>query len=71
MQGDRCRTRLPITINLLRTLKRELQQWHYSLAEQQMLRSAFTLVFYGFLHASEYLNLQWLDISYNSRITLT
>ena len=52
------------------TLKCELQQWHYSLAEQQMLWSAFTLVFYGFLCASEYLNLQWLDISYNSRITI-
>ena len=35
-----------------------------------MLWSAFTLAFYGFLHASEYLNLQWLDISNNSRITI-
>ena len=57
MQGDRCRTRLPITINLLRTLKRKLQQSHYSIAEQRMLWSAFTLAFYGFLRASEYLNL--------------
>ena len=70
MQGDRCRTRLPITINLLRTLKRELQQSHYSLAEQRMLWSAFTLAFYGFLRASEYLNLQWSDISHNNRITI-
>ena len=27
MQGDRCLTRLRITINPLLTLKRELQQW--------------------------------------------
>ena len=53
MQFDRCRIHLPITINLLRTMKRELQQSHYSLAEQRMLWSAFTLVFYGFLHASD------------------
>ena len=37
MQGDRCPTRLPITVNLLQTLKCELQQSHYSLAEQRML----------------------------------
>ena len=35
-----------------------------------MLWFAFTLAFYGFLRASEYLNLQWLDISCNSRITI-
>ena len=58
MQGNRCCTRLPITINLLDTLKRELQQSRYSLTEQQMLRCALTIAFYGFLCASEYLNLQ-------------
>ena len=70
MQGDRCRTHLPITINLLRTLKRELQQSHYSLAEQRMLWSAFMLAFYGFLCASKYLNLQWSDVGHNNRITI-
>ena len=70
MQGDQCYIRLPITINLLRILKRELQQSHYSIAEQRMLWSAFMLAFCSFLHASEYLSLQWLDINYNNRITI-
>ena len=71
MQGDGCRIRLPITINTLHTIKRELRQSHYSLAEQRMLWSAFTLAFYGFLRASEYLNLRWSDITHTDKITVT
>ena len=41
MQGNNCCTHLPITINLLHTLKCELQQSHYSLAEQRTLWSVF------------------------------
>jgi len=37
MKGDQTRTRLPITINLFRTLKHALPELHYSLAEQRML----------------------------------
>ena len=70
MQGDRCCTRLPITINILHTLKCELQQSHFSLAEKRMLWSTFTLAFYGFLRASEYLNLSWSDISHTDKITI-
>ena len=71
MQGDQTRTRLPITINLLRTLKHALRESHYSLAEQRMLWATFTLAFYGFLRASEYINLQWSDITHTDRITIT
>ena len=35
-----------------------------------MLWDAFTLALYGFLCSSEYLILQWLDISCNNRITI-
>lgn len=70
MQGDGCRTRLPITTNILHTLKCELRQSHYSLAEKRMLLSAFTLAFYGFLCASEYLNLKWSDITHTDKITI-
>ena len=45
MQGDGCRTCLPITINILHTLKRELRQSHFSLEEKRMLWSTFTLAF--------------------------
>ena len=47
-----------------------LQQSPYFLAEQRILWLAFILAFYGFLYYSEYLNLQWLDISYNNRIII-
>jgi len=36
-----------------------------------MLRSAFTLAFYGFQRASEYLNLRWSDITHTDKITVT
>ena len=47
-------TRLPITIDLLRSLKTQLQNdSSYSLLEKRLLWSAFTLAFYGFLRVSE------------------
>ena len=62
-QGDHQRTRLPITINHLRTLKNQLRVSQYSLLEQRMLWASFTLAFYGFLRISEYTTLHWSDIA--------
>ena len=45
------RKRLPITINLLRTLKSQLRLTNYSPLEQRMLWSSFTLSFYAFLRS--------------------
>ena len=56
-------TRLPITINHLRTLKNQLRVSQYSLLEQQMLWASFTLAFYGFLCISEYTTLHWSDVT--------
>ena len=54
-QGTTRRTRLPITINILHTLKTKLrEESSYSLLEKRLLWSAFTLAFYGFLRASEF-----------------
>ena len=64
--------RLPITINLLRTLKSQLRSPQMSLLEQHLLWTAFTLSFYGFLCASECLSLTWSDRQlYNSYISIT
>ena len=53
--GTNRRTRLPITINILRTLKCKLrEETSYSLLEKRLLWSAFTLAFYGFLRTSEF-----------------
>ena len=51
------RKRLPITIDILKTLKFQLRLSNYPAREQRMLWSAFTLSFYGFLRASEGLSL--------------
>ena len=65
-------TRLPITINLLRTLKTQLRSSEMSLLEQRLLWAAFTLSFYGFLRASECLSLTWSDmLIFNNYITIT
>ena len=48
LQGDSQRSRLPITINLMRMIKEQLHQSTYTLQEQRMLWSAFTMAFYGF-----------------------
>ena len=54
-QGDTSRLRLPITINILKVLKSQLQiDSSYTLLEKRLLWSAFTLAFYGFLRASEF-----------------
>ena len=64
-QGDHQRTRLPITINLLRTLKEQLQlSNYYTILEQRMLWAVFTVAFYGFFRVSELLKtLHWSDIA--------
>ena len=77
MQGDSCRQRLPITIDLLRTLKQQIRISNFSLLEQRLLWAAFTTAFYGFLQVSEFTSsssdtttLRWSDISLSSS-TLT
>ena len=67
-QGTTRRTRLPITINILRTLKTKLrEESSYSLLEKRLLWSAFTLAFYGFLRASEFVtpDLSWSNVQLN------
>ena len=43
--------------HVLKTLKSQLRLSNLSALEQRMLWSAFTISFYGFLHASECLSL--------------
>ena len=64
-QGDSQRTRLPITINLMRTIKEQLRQSSYTLQEQRMLWAAFTMAFYGFFRVSELINFCWSDVSFS------
>ena len=77
LQGESCHHRLPITINLLRTLKQQIRISNYSLVEQRLLWAALTTAFYGFLRVSEFTSscsdnatLQWSDIHLSSS-TLT
>ena len=67
-QGDNQRTRLPITINLLRVLKEQLRiSTIYTLLEQRMLWALFTVAFYGFFRASELIpGLCWSNIALSS-----
>ena len=68
-QSSSERTRLPITIILLRTLEYQLCSSHMSLLEQWLLWTAFTL---SSPHASECLNLTWSDIIiHKDHITIT
>ena len=76
-QGESPRQRLPITINLLRTLKQQLRTSNLLLIEQRLLWAAFTMAFYGFLRVSEFTSsandsatLRWTDIQLSSS-TLT
>jgi len=64
-QGDSQRKRLPITLNILRTLKEQLRQSSYTFQEKLMLWTAFTTAFYGFLRVSEYVNLHWDDVTHD------
>ena len=64
-QADSQRTCLPITINLMRTIKEQLRQSSYTLQEQRMLWAAFTMAFYGFFRVSELINFCWSDVSFS------
>ena len=64
-QGDTSRLQLPITINILKASKTQLRiDSSYTLLEERLFWSAFTLAFYGFLRASEFApsNLLWSDV---------
>ena len=67
LQGESPHCRLPITIDTLHTLKQNLRCTNLSLCEQHLLRSVFTLAFYGFLRVSDLTGLQWADISFNTQ----
>ena len=83
-QGDNTRKRLPITINLLRTLKSQLaNSVSFTILEQRLLWAAFSLAFYGFMRVSEFTTptasdtfsppgLHWSDIQlHNNSLSLT
>ena len=54
-QGARPHTRLPITIDVHKTLKSQLcRDPSFSPLEKRLLWAVFTLAFYGFLRASEF-----------------
>ena len=57
-QGTRTHTHLPITINALKALKSQLyRDPSFSPLEKRLLWAAFTIAFYGFLRASEFVML--------------
>ena len=65
LQGDSQCTCLPITINLMCTIKEQLRQLSYTLQEKWMLWAAFTMAFYDFFRVSERINLCWSDVSFS------
>ena len=68
-QGTTSRTCLPITIDLLCSLKTQLRNdSSYSLLEKRLLWLAFTQAFYGFLRASKFTSssLQWSDVQFSA-----
>ena len=64
-QGGNQRTCLPITINLVHTIKEQLHLSTYTLHEQRMLWATFTKAFYGFFRVSEFINFCWSDVSFS------
>ena len=55
LQGDKICKRLPITINVLRTLKRQLaNSTFFTVLEQRLLWATFSSAFYGFMRVSEF-----------------
>ena len=70
LQGESCRQRLPITIDLLRTLKQQIRISNYSLLEQRLLWAAFLRVSEFTSSSSDATTLRWSDISLSSS-TLT
>ena len=74
LQGDSTSLRrLPVTIDLLQTLKQQIRISNFSPVEQRLLWAAFTTAFYGFLRVSEFTSstsdsatLQWSDITLSS-----
>ena len=64
-QGVSKHNRLPVTINVLQTLKSQLRHDpSFSPLEKRLLWAAFILAFYGFLQASKFANpnLTWQHI---------
>ena len=80
LQGDKICKRLPITINLLRTLKSQLaNSTFFTVLEQRLLWAAFSLAFYGFMRVSEFTTpptsdtfsppgFHWSDIQLNTNL---
>ena len=64
-QGAQTRTRLPVTITVLQTLKSQLRlDSAFSPLEKHLLWAAFIMAFYGFLRASEFAtpSLKWQHV---------
>jgi len=64
LQGDSQRICLPITINILHTIKEQLRLSTYTVQEQRMLWATFTIAFYGFLRV-ELISFKWNDVSFS------
>ena len=72
MQGDGCRSHLQITISILHTYL-NMQTSTVSILPCWVKNAVVCLYIsiFGFLHASEYLNLKWSDITQTDKLTLT
>jgi len=70
LQGDSQSIRLPITINLMHTIKEQLRQSTYTVQEQRMLWTAFTTAFYDFLRVSKLVGLHTVGATFPSHLTI-